>query len=125
MSSAFSMSELIESLRLLAADYEIQVNALPKAVHVPDELALTFGDSFSLVEQNRECVPLNSEQWNQLQEISQILEQMAQRKELWTLQSVKSDLEWEEMRVRARKLLGSMDQAIMPPDLAHLQYITT
>jgi hypothetical protein len=42
---------LIESVQLLAADFDAQVAALPAFVVVADEVALTFDDCYQLLDQ--------------------------------------------------------------------------
>jgi hypothetical protein len=123
MSKDFRLGQLIEALRLLAADYETQVNSLPAYVHVPDEVALIFDDSWLLVEQNLETSHLNPKQIAQLQEIDHLLEQMGGRRDIWTLHSLKTSAQWEAVRISARMVLQSMDQEIVPPNLNHTQYI--
>ena len=43
------MEKLIQSLQLLANDYEVQARSLPEFVHVPDEVALVFDDIYIFI----------------------------------------------------------------------------
>lgn len=48
--SSISLNKVIQSVQLLTADYEQQVSALPDFVHVTDEIASTFEETYALVD---------------------------------------------------------------------------
>ena len=56
---------LIEALRLVASEAEIQIEVLPEWVHIPDEVALTFDEFYVLFDQVVEAGLLNIEQAGQ------------------------------------------------------------
>jgi hypothetical protein len=58
--------QLVESLQLLSADYSTQVDALPKFIVVPDEIALIFHECVLLLDQISEASFLKEEEVRQL-----------------------------------------------------------
>ena len=56
---------LIEALRLVASEAEIQIEVLPEWVHIPDEVALTFDECYVLFDQVVEAGLVNIEQAGQ------------------------------------------------------------
>lgn len=49
MENKNSYNILLQSLRLVASRFEIQIATLPEFVNVPDEIALIFNDAYLLV----------------------------------------------------------------------------
>ncbi len=69
--------QLIQSLQLLAAEYDTQVKSLPDFVHVPDELVLIYDDCFRIVDQLIDAGLVNKQQSAKLKELDKILDKMS------------------------------------------------
>ncbi len=118
------MHRIVESLRLLAADFEIQVSVLPSFVHIPDEVAMTFGDdAFLLADQVLRAGRITQEQYDKLKEIDEALSQMSGQEhgELWTLDALRSRPEWQKIRLTA---LAALDLLRYPMKKATLDWFT-
>jgi len=114
---------LESSLQLLSADYDVQVTSLPGFVHIPDELALTFDDSFALVEKIGSAGLLDAAAVERLNGLRSALSQMSEKHSLWTVEAVRSDPEWQAIRMQARELLHALGVPVTTPDLSWGQYI--
>ncbi len=106
------LERLVQSIRLLAADYETQIRSFPGFVHIPDELALTYNDCFLLVDQMANAGLLNEHQLARLKELDGALERMSEKEseEMWTLDALKKNAEWQDIRLMASELLGRVDE---------------
>jgi len=118
---------MIQALRLLAADFENQIKALPDYVCIPDEVALTFGDAFLLLDQIREANLVSEQQSAAIEEIDDYLDVIQSKTDTdnpWTLEAMKTSCDWQHLRVLARKalvLLGESPDA--KPDLGYITYV--
>lgn len=117
-----ALNRLIQSIQLLAADYPVQLNALPEFVHKPDEVALIFNDSYLLVQQLKETQILNEFQLAKLNEIDELLEGMSTISRFWTLDSMRNDDQWREVRVQAMEMLDLLDQTKQEPNLYWVKF---
>lgn len=125
MSEQHYLDLLIQSLQLLAADYQTQLRIFPSFVHVPDELALTFDDAFLLVEQTQRVELLNEQQAGSLHQLDELLSAMSDESEsLWTLDALQHSPEWQHIRCLAKALLAAFGIPQQAPTLAGLTYIT-
>lgn len=108
----------------MAADFEIQVSVLPSFVHIPDEVAMTFGDdAFLLADQVLRAGRITQEQYDKLKEIDEALSQMSGQEhgELWTLDALRSRPEWQKIRLTA---LAALDLLRYPMKKATLDWFT-
>lgn len=119
------LNRLIESVELLAADFDVQHGALPSFVLIPDEVALTFDSAMGGIEQIRDAGLLTSEQIEYLMSINAILDAMSDggHEAFWTSEAMKHDPTWNRLRILARKALRSLNQQIREPDLGWMHYI--
>jgi hypothetical protein len=118
------LSKLIQSLQLLAACYEHQVNALPAFVDVPDEVALTFSEALLLADPLVKKGLITTDQQAELKQLDALLEQMSDNKNLWTLSSLQASPEWEHVRHLAETILKSFQIPKEKPNLFWVQYIS-
>lgn len=120
-------SQLVETLRLLAADFETQVDALPRFVHIPDEIALLFGDEFLLAYQILAAGRLTSEQYAGLEEIDDFLDKISghQHLEIWTLEALERRPEWQRIRSRARDILNMLGEPLAKLNLDWVTYVSS
>ncbi len=116
---------LIETIKLLAADYETQVKQFPSFVLIPDEIASTYYDCFLLAPQIAEAGLIDEYQLERLTQIDRTLEEMTEDKEhsYWTLDALRTEPKWESIRSAANDLLALFGQPYQPPNLYWIQYI--
>jgi hypothetical protein len=115
--------QLIQATRLLAAEAEVQIQSLPSFVHIPDELALTFGDCFLTVKSKPKDVGLDDATTEKMYQIDELLAEMSSRTDLWTLDSLRNSPEWQRVRQEAQSCLLMLNEAQAPIDLGWLTFI--
>ncbi len=104
-------SELVSSVRLLAAEAEEQAKLVPFGMYGElvncDELALNFEDSYLMVAGLVHHSLLSPEAAQRLEALDAQLKAMSgwDKEELWTLRAVRSDPLWERVRELARSAL--------------------
>jgi len=112
---------LVEALRLLAASVEAQRSALPDFVCITDEVALTFDDEYRV---NASAIAeLAPALQGALANINGELDAMSARPELWTVDSLGAEPEWERIRAQARAVLTELGEDVRPPDLFWLTFV--
>jgi len=119
------LGRLIESVELLAADFDVQRKALPAFVLVPDEVALTFDGAMAVIDQIGDAGLLTSKQIELLEKIDAILDKMSGsgHESFWTPDAMEHDPTWKEVRTLARKTLHSLNQQVREPDLGWMHYV--
>lgn len=124
MQSSINLDKVIQSLQLLAADYEQQVSALPDFVHVTDEIASTFEETYALVDDLVNEGLITSEQRAGLRRMDALLESMSgEEKGFWNLESLRTAEQWKQVRLLAEDILASFQRTKQVPDLFWEQYI--
>jgi hypothetical protein len=119
------LNRLIESVELLAADFDVQRQVLPTFVFVPDEVALTFDNAMTVIDQIRDAGLLTDEQIELLSRINTIFDTMSGpgHESFWTPDSMQHDATWNKIRTLAKKALHSLDRQARKPDLGWIRYI--
>ncbi|WP_372999857.1 hypothetical protein [Lutispora sp.] len=115
---------LVESIQLLAAGYTIQASVLPDYVHIPDEIALTFDDTYIFAENLVKDNLINKEVKNELDNLNSLLEQMSSLKELWTMDSLEAAEAWQNVRELATGVLKMLGIEKQKPNLFWLEFVT-
>jgi hypothetical protein len=115
------VDRLIEVLRLLAADADQQVAALPDFVVVTDELALLYGDEV-LVARARDRQALGST-WAAVEALDATLDRMSEIKSLWNNEALVSAPEWARVRSESRAILSDLGKPVDRPDLCWLHHV--
>lgn len=113
---------IVESLNLLATDYETQMNTLPDFVHVADEIALIFSDCCLFTEGLFSSGVLSEIQRDKLFEIDNLLDEMSNTKSLWNFESLKQSSQWEKIRNLADDMLKMLGKEKQRPDLYWIKY---
>lgn len=116
------LNMLLQSLQLLAASYEQQVQALPPFVDMPDEIALIFDEVYRYVEGLAHKDLITPQQKEDLERMDSLLTQMSNEKEIWTLDALRVSSNWKQIRSLATKILQSFQEPKQPPNLFWLQY---
>ena len=117
------LNMLLQSLQLLATDYEQQVKAFPEYVHVPDEIALTFDDTYALIDSLKQDGLITATQNEKLRQIDTLLEKMSQDENAWTCEALRTLPQWEDVRRLARETLKAFHTPPQNPDLFWLHYV--
>jgi hypothetical protein len=120
------LSKIIESIQLLAADYDTQVKSLPDFVHVPDEVLLEYGDSFLLAKQVLVAGLIDASQYVRMQELCDAIDDIAVPAQYdEALAAMKSHPSWQVLRSKAADVLRALGIEKRPPDLSHITYVNT
>lgn len=116
---------LIQALQLVAADAATQMEVLPSGVHIPDEVVLTFDESYLLFDQVIEAGLVNSAQVEAVQKLHQHIHEMTLARDLslWTLEAMKSHPKWDEMRGLAKDTLTKLGVDTDRPNLGWINYV--
>ena len=117
------LAQLLQATQLLAADYSTQRSLLPDFVHLPDELALIYGDAILLLDQIIQTELITTHQAVLFREIDGLLDSMEQQKYLWTEDALLSQAEWNTVRHKARNLLDSLGELVQTPNLTFIEYL--
>jgi len=117
---------LIESLRLISASAEVQENSFQDDVHIPDEIALTFSETFLLVEQDQESLNIKSPIFQKLEKIENYFDMLSGEDfpEFWTSEAMKNDKRWQNLRNMGTEILDLLNEPKNKPDLFWIKYIT-
>ena len=113
---------LLESIRLVAAPFEVQKKSLPDFVNLVDEVATTFGDAYLLVPQLIRAGLISSGAANAIKLLDDHLANMAAVTQPSRAASVLTNSSWEEARTLARKALKEMGEEATIPTLGHLKW---
>jgi hypothetical protein len=122
----YFLFELIQSLQLLAADCNTQINSFPDFVFVPEEIISTFDESYILFNQVIEAGLVNQNQVQAVTGINDFLDEIYNHKneyDLWSLEALKSDPTWEKIRMIANAALMSFGKQKDKPDLGWIKFI--
>jgi len=120
-------ASLVDSLQLLAADYETQRETIPNFAHLPDELALIYSESLLCIERHTDELvdsgSLSESALQKLRELDDTLEHMSGKPSLWTIDALIHSSEWQQVRERAREILRQLGIPLSPPKLDWISYI--
>ena len=114
---------IIESLQLMAADYDTQIDILPTFIHVPDEIALIFDEAHLCALELKGEGLINEQQELGLARIDQRLDDMSNNEGLWTLDQLKSSPQWSELRGLALEVMASFGLTKKRPNIHWLQFV--
>jgi len=119
-------AKLIDVLRHLASDYETQVAVLPDFVVVADELAENFDLVFiQLADKIERAGLISHNTWLRLKALDDHFGRMSDQedKRIWTLDALRDDPEWADIRAEAKSILRQMGEKEGRPDLSWNVYI--
>jgi hypothetical protein len=115
-----NLRKIIESIKLLSADYEVQSTILPEFVNITDELGLIFEDAMIYCDSIFKFGLINGEQYEMFQNLNLKLDQI----ECWNTDALKEGTEWKLIRECAKKTLQSLgDIQNKTPNLFWLDFI--
>lgn len=115
---------LVEAIRLLAADTEIQFSILPDFVCVPDELAITFCDAYDVLSIYLPQI-WGLETSSLCGAISTAFDTMTAEapEDFFSETAVRHDQRWQDIREQARVILTKLNLPITTPDLCWITYV--
>jgi hypothetical protein len=93
----------------MAADYESQVASLPTFVDVTDEIVQAGHLDPSIV-------PM-------LDRIDGHSAAISDRDDVWTLDALRTDPVWDDLRCRARDVMAAIGVEQSPPDMSFVTYV--
>ncbi len=113
---------LVQSLRLVAAPFEIQTTSLPEFVNVPDEIALIYNESYLIAPQLKDKNLISAKILGMLERLDQIFEEMSEVKPIWTLERLRNDSSWERLRILALDILRELNEPDGRPNLDFIDW---
>jgi hypothetical protein len=122
----YLLYELIQSLQLLAADCETQINSFPDDGFVPDEIIAAFDESYLLFPQIINAGLVNEKQIQAVAGINDFLDEIYSYKNgyyLWSLEALKNDPAWGKLRMIANNALILFRVQKAKPDLGWLKFV--
>ena len=114
---------IVQSLKLLAANFEDQVISLPNYVHCTDEIALIFDDAFRFLPLLKQENLISNEVYRNIIKLNDLLDKMSNDKTLWNLLSLKSDQSWINIRIMSRSILEMMNEQFEKPNLSYINWV--
>ena len=100
---------MYDAVTLMSLDCQQQMSALPKGVHIPDEIALVFHDEVvAVTDMLYKNGMLSLDACSLIKVIENKLFEIGRNQEesLWTLEALEKSKLWEECRSNARLLLS-------------------
>lgn len=113
--------KIIEALRLVAAPPEIQLSSLPRYVHKPDEVALTFEEVMVYAKIILDNHFLTDELYERLLEIDELFNGFG--KDEWTEEAMYQSGTWEVVRNKANDTLKKFGEDYAAPNLYWITYV--
>ncbi len=100
---------MYNAVLLMASNYEKQIDALPKAVNIADEIALVFDDEvIAVMDTLHKDGMLSLDECALINDINNKLSERGKKhdKSLWSLEALKESNLWEQCREKAKQLLS-------------------
>ncbi len=117
---------LLQAVILLALEYEDQASSLPEFVCLPDEVVLTFDEAYRLFDQVIDAKLVTEAQIAAIKTIDRFIQGMNSKKDtenIWTVEAMKTSLDWQQLRVLARNTLPLFSVTETKPNLDWLTFI--
>ncbi|WP_316834524.1 hypothetical protein [Pedobacter nutrimenti] len=109
--------KLVKSLRLVASPFDTQIKSMPDFVVIPDEIALTFYDSYLLTNRLKEENLISARSFDLLSELNTLFDEMSNNQMLWDLNSLRNNENWNRCRNMALQILDELDENYDTPNL--------
>jgi hypothetical protein len=113
---------LVQSLRLVASPFELQIVSLPRFVNVPDEIVLTYNDAYLIASQLKAENLISPKVLGMLKELDELFGKMSEEKYLWTVEKLKSNESWEKSRILAFDILKQLNEPYDSPNLDFINW---
>lgn len=112
---------MIEVLKLVASNAEIQINVFPNYVNKPDEVALTYDEVISSINELVSNNVISIDQYNKLININDYFDSYPINE--WTEKSMYSSEYWKKSREMALELLSGLNLQYSLPNLFWINYV--
>ncbi len=102
---------MYNAVLLMASNYEKQIDALPKAINIADEIALVFDDEVvAVMDTLHKDGMLSLDECALINDINNKLSEMGEKhdKSLWTIEALKESNLWGQCREKAKQLLSRL-----------------
>ena len=115
-SAEYWYGELIEGLRLISSDFEVQERSLPDFVHLPDEVLNAVSlDTLGLVVSTG---LLSEEQYSKLQVLDKALDSIELSSDYeGMVEQMRSGDDFQKLRSLSREVLACLNQPYMEPKI--------
>lgn len=116
-------NQLIQSLRLVEVSPDIQIRLLPQFVNIADEIALVYDDAFLIASELKERNIISSDTFKILTELNELFEKMSIDKSLWSVEMLRTNIDWERTRKIAGQVLKELHEPLDKPNLDFIVWI--
>lgn len=111
---------LLQTIQLIASDYDVQIKSFPDFVHVPDEIALLLEENMFILETLDVSDPKNEALSAQIKLLDNFFANLD--KDKFTLDELRSATEWKKAREMAQVILETLGVERKKPDLSWLRF---
>ncbi len=114
---------LIESIKLAAAPYSMQISNMPSYVNIVDEVVNTYEEAFYLLPELIINNYVSKEATASLIKLFTWINLTSKDESLCTTDALRTNVRWGEIRKYAKESLDTLDESSGPPDLSHIKWI--
>lgn len=116
-------NNLIQVLRLVASEANVQIESFPQYVNVTDEIALLYSDIYSLVPQLVDAGLILPQHLAILNRIDNLFEVMSNDETLWNLERLEDNTSWKQSRLLAFEALMELNMSYEKPNLDFVKWL--
>lgn len=123
METKLIYNNLIQVLRLVASEANVQIESFPQYVNVTDEIALLYSDIYSLVPQLVDAGLILPQHLAILNRIDNLFEVMSNDETLWNLERLEDNASWKQSRLLAFEALMELNVSYENPNLDFVKWL--
>lgn len=123
METKLIYNNLIQVLRLVASEANVQIESFPQYVNVTDEIALLYSDIYSLVPQLVDAGLILPQHLAILNRIDNLFEVMSNDETLWNLERLEDNASWKQSRLLAFETLMELNVSYEKPNLDFVKWL--
>lgn len=123
METRLIYNNLIQVLRLVASEANVQIESFPQYVNVTDEIALLYSDIYSLVPQLVDAGLILPQHLAILNRIDNLFEVMSNDETLWNLGRLEDNASWKQSRLLAFEALMELNVSYEKPNLDFVKWM--
>lgn len=123
METKLIYNNLIQVLRLVASEANVQIESFPQYVNVTDEIALLYSDIYSLVPQLVDAGLILPQHLAILNRIDNLFEVMSNDETLWNLERLEDNASWKQSRLLAFEALMELNVSYEKPNLDFVKWM--
>ncbi len=114
---------LLEVIRLLACEADVQIGSFPDGINVTDEIAILFEECYRSSDYLRLEGRISAHVKLELDDTNLKFKKMSKQHMLWSNSSLAESEEWLRIRRNARDILELMGADYKVPSLFWLQFV--